>query len=162
MTLATFEDANNWLDRNKLQFTDVIDATPEATEADRIVRSMLRSSFPDDVDKWDATPTGAQTATPEAIRSVAGMLMAAYRYAKIYSEETLLENSYAARLESKAMEYLTKIAEGIIDIGVIISPGVDFGSADFYPNDSTIVTRHHPLNAPVGEPDRKFTIDKSW
>jgi hypothetical protein len=156
VTLATYTEANHWLDQNKLKFTDAQDAVPEATNADRYIRAKLADSFTAAiVNGWDESPTGAETATPALVRMIAAMLMASFRYAKKYSEETLDENDYSARLKQDADELLDQIASGELVLFDTTLVQVDiFAQADFWPNDSTVYFEDPPAGKDVYDPIR--------
>lgn len=140
MALASFEDANGWLDGTKLAFADEDDASDDADNAENIVRAHLSGVYPDGVDTWEASSNNV----PDTIREIASLLMASYKYAKVYSEDVEAESSYAARLESRAMRLLDDLKTGEIvlhDTDEV--SGIAFGKADFHPKDDT---------------DRKFTM----
>lgn len=157
MTLAAYTDANRFLDGTKLAFKDDIDAAPEATYADRAITSALYDSFGEVVNTWDIVPTGGEESTPGIIVEIAGMLMAAMRYDKVYSGEDVGEAPYAVSLREQAMGLLQQIASGSMTIsdsgGIIITSGTAWASSDFWPNDTTVVQG-------TLESDRKFTMDQ--
>lgn len=149
MPLASFDDANQWLDNNKLKFVDDGDAEPEANNAENIIKGILFAEFSDLVPLWTTPET-----TPVMVREIASLLMAAYRYARKYSEQTPKTSSYAAWLEDKAMLLLTGIADGTIKL-VDVSPlpvGSAFQQDDFWPNDTTAALEP--------EDEIKFTMRK--
>lgn len=141
MPLATAEDANGWLDGTKLAFADDNDAADDADNADTIVRAHLSGVYPDGVDTWDIESNNV----PDTIKEIASLLMASYKYAKVYSEDVESESSYAARLESRAMRLLDDLKTGVIVLhDSEESSGIAFDDDDFHPSDDT---------------DRKFTMD---
>jgi len=145
--LATFEDANRWLDESKILFDDATDADDEATEADSIVRAMLFDVFGDLVNDWDGSDDPPPTdPTPPVVRTIAGLLMASYRYAKVYSEETVDASSYAQALENRAMALIMGIKDGSIELGdTTITSGVAWSRDDFWPNDLTTDDNDDPI-----------------
>ncbi len=154
MSLASFEDANQWLDRFKIEFDNAEDASEEAEQADAIVKGHLYGTFPDHVNLWDIAPTGPQEATPELVVQVASMLMASYRYAKRYSEEELGRNNYANQLEQRAMKLLQGISDGTIDLAdKSYLSAASFEDTDFWPNDATV-------KEGTDEPLRAFTMEQ--
>jgi hypothetical protein len=148
MTLAAFSDANRYLDENKLSFANDIDATKEATEVDRIIRGTLFSVYGTVVNDWEVD--SLTSPTPNLIIEIAGMLMAASRYAKKYAEETTQESDYASRLKNQANSLIEQIRSGQITLEDL--EGVSFTEADFWPNDTTVDE--------AGDPLRFATIDK--
>src|SRR5437879_6554473 len=116
MALASYVDSNTWLDGTKISFANDDDAAPESIAADRIVTSALRVVYPDNVDLWTA-PTN----TPGLVTDIAAMLMASFRYAKIYSEEALNESDYSARLEARAMTLIKGLQDGTLQLEGIVS-----------------------------------------
>lgn len=136
MSLATFDQANRWLDESKAKFNDDDDAFPESSSADALVLASLADVYPDDYATWDAETSG--TETPPIVAYIASRLMAAYRYGKLYSMQDRARADYAKWLEDGALSLLQQLRDGIILIPEIalVSP-VDFGAADFYPNDAT-------------------------
>jgi hypothetical protein len=157
MALANWEEGNHHLDQTKLRFTDDADATPEAESAERYIKAKLEEQFPDAIFDWGIE--AGDTAPPEIIQEIAGMLMAAKRYEKVYSEETVAESDYAARLYVRADKLLEDIKNGAIVIIGVTPPNVEFSKADFWPNDTDVVIEHTPLSAKEMEPNRRFTMD---
>jgi len=163
MTLALYSDANEWLDGTKIQFLNAFDAAPEATSVDNIVRAYLKDTFPDNVDLWDANPGTGQEATPAIIREIASLLMAAYRYEKVYSLDLTAGPTYASVLEARAMALIEGIKAGTITLIDTTYDAPHFDQGNFYPNDMTIVTDDmdsEHLHLDVGDPLRFFTMDR--
>lgn len=156
MSLASFEDAREWLDKYKITFETADDAVAESAHADAIVRAYLAGTFPDHVGLWDKEPTGNQEATPEIIVQIAAMLMASYRYAKVYSEESLSHNSYAFQLEQRAMKLLSDVSNGLIDLAdENYASSAAFAESDFWPNDKTV-------KEGTNEPLRAFNMEQTF
>jgi hypothetical protein len=137
VSLATFEDANAWLDETKIKFANAADATSLATQADRKVKGSLADLYPDNVGQWDAS--GNPEPTPAVVRFAASLFMAAWLYQKKYSEETGTDSEFAARLEDRAKGVLTDLREGTIDLDdVDYVSSLSFAQDDFWPNDTTV------------------------
>jgi hypothetical protein len=164
VSLATFQDANAHLDGTKLSFADDANAAPEALEADRIVRGRLANRFPDQANLWhwddDDLPT------PELIREAASLLMASYRYNKVYSEITVTPNKYAIRLENRANMILDGIVSGLlilVDVPYGLEADTEFTSANFWPNNSSTmyaeeIERRMAEAYPEFQSTRRFTM----
>lgn len=134
MALATFTDANQWLDQVKVKFVDDTDAIPEADNAENIVKAKLYDTFPTLVPLW-VDPAS----TPKIVREIASMLMAAFRYGRKYSQQTARRSSYAVQLETRANELIDQLVAGTVQL-IDVSPipvGAAVGSSYFYPNDLT-------------------------
>lgn len=159
MTLADFHDANKFLDGTKIEFQSPSDASQEASVADAIVKARLSDTFPAHVSLWSYAPTGGQEATPAIVRVIAGMLMAAERYDKRYSEETLNGSDYAQRLRDRANFMLEGIVSGQLSLDDVTYDIDTFTEALFYPNDSTLVVAPPPVGLAVGDADRRFSMD---
>ena len=153
MSLASFEDANNHLDKNKVMFQNDSDARDIATATDRYIRGCLTDVYGADVvTLWDVDPTAPQTNTPELIREVTGMLMASKLYAEKYAEETQSNNTYGYRLQKEAEGLLDQLRAGTLTlVEVDVVSGISFGEDDFWPNDTTA--------AQSTAPQPKFTMD---
>lgn len=162
---ASYTDANSFLDETKLKFADDGDALPEATNADRIIRALLTPEFPDHVPHWnDGTPEDEPV--PALVTTIAGMLMAAYRYSKKYSEETGSESQYANTLKTEAMALLMKIATGELSLyDTDYADDARLTEPDFWPNDTTTVQSTDDFSwagMETGDPLRAFSMDKEF
>lgn len=168
MALASYEEANDHLDGSKVSFASDVDAAPEAREADAIVIASLADIYPDHVSLWvyDASPTPPEITTPELVRQAASLLMAGYRYNKIYSEEVVETSGFADSLISRAMEILTGIRDGTLtltDVDYDPSGFVELTQASYWPNDTTVVTAEDPVvGLETGEADRRFTMTRTF
>lgn len=168
MSLAAFSDANNWLDAVKLAFLNEEDAEEEAASADAIVKGALADVFPDNVNLWirvlpdpNTTPPILEV-TPDLVREIASMLMAAQLYQKRYSEETPRTFNYGTSLQQRAMALLKMLRDGQIslaDVDIVNSLG--FLLDDYWPNDGTVVTLDMPdlIGPDLGEPLRFFRME---
>ena len=157
MTLADFHDANAHLDGTKIEFASNSDAAKEASVADAFVRARLSDTFPDHVANWDYD--GSPEATPAIVRTIAGMLMAAQRYERLYSEETLDGNDYAQRLRDRATLMLDGIVAGQLSLDDVAYDIDTLTEAMFYPNDATVIVDPAPVGLSAGDPDRRFAMD---
>lgn len=168
MPLATFEEANAWLDGTKIAYLDANDAADDANNADNVVKAYLAANWPEPVLLWDAAPAGAQEKTPEIVADAASLLMASYLYARKYSEETDGEARYATQLEKRAIEILEKLQSGDLTLfdkiyGSDIANSLRLEQADFWPNDTTTV-EHEVFDeydesvSTISVPDRKFSM----
>jgi phage gp36-like protein len=135
VALATTEDVNTFLDESKVYVTDA-DSEPEQIDAERIIRGML-AGF---VDPAQMALWKSPNKTPILIRSVAGRLVAAFRYRKLYSEDVNEVSPYAQQLYNEAMDILRQIVNGtlsIVDLEsgevVDIEAGASFTGDMFYP-----------------------------
>lgn len=135
MALATTEDVNTFLDESKAYVTDA-DSEPEQVDAERIVRGYL-AGF---VDSAEMATWKSPSKTPILIRSVAGRLVAAFRYRKLYSEDVNEVSPYAQQLYNEAMDVLRQIINGTLSLVSIttdevvdIQAGASFTDAMFYP-----------------------------
>lgn len=145
--LSDADAANGFLDETKLSFLDDNDAEPEAKQADAIVRAAV-------ADLYDTSDWGGED-TPALIGVIAAMLMASMRYAKRYSEESVEENSFSARLWRQAMELLLGLRNGSLDLhDVETASSLSFTRAHFWPNDLTTNSK--------GEPIRAFSMEMEW
>lgn len=150
--LAGAADANRYLDQTKIRFASDDDASDEIIAADRHIAAALFDVFGDVVYTWALNPQSPQVEPPEIVTEYAAMYMAALRYAKSYSEETLGENEWAAQLFERVDMWLTQLSEGTATIEGLES-GIAFNEDNFYPN-STAVIEGTDIS------DRKFTMDQ--
>lgn len=151
MTLASYLDANNHLDENKIGFANEADAAEIGTATDRYVRGRLMGVYGSQVTTWAVDPQGDQVDTPELVREITGMLMAAELYDQKYAEETELTSKHANRLRRMADDMLTQLSVGdLVLVEVDVTAGTIFSQDDFWPNDLT--------EEEIGAPDPKFRM----
>jgi len=148
--LANYAEANKYLDLTKVGFANNDDASDEIDAADSVIRSNLFDVFGDVVYTWEYTPGTGQVQAPDAVTERAAMWMAALRYAKVYSEETLDENSWSARLFAMVNDWFGKLRTGEVTIPGITS-GIAFSEDDFWPNSTDV-------DPSTGISNRKFTM----
>lgn len=131
---ASISDINAHLPIGKAQITDADDDLLQV-EAFRLIRARLAGTF--------ATTTLAlwtePDETPELIRTIAGMLIAAKWYAELYAEDSDEDAIYAMNLYNQAMSYLQAIIDGtmtVVDPGGTEIPNTSLLSdTSFWPND---------------------------
>lgn len=163
--LATFADANRWLDKTKVKFENDADAEDELAQATPIVRASIADLYPDDLDTWDVT---TPPVVPELIREVTAMLMAAYRYQERYSEETLLQSTFAMSLERRAIAILKGLRDGTLSLADYpdLTNESRLLADDYWPNESTTVglEDHSFLDLGFTTTDklRAFSMKKDW
>lgn len=173
MSLASYEDANAHLDETKIGFASAADAEDKARSADAIVKAKLGDRFPDYVALWSDTVPNPNPneliATPALVREAASLLMAAFLYEERYSEETLDDNDYAARLQKRAMFLLDGIADGSlilwdVDYGQDANNTARLEREDFWPNDTytpELVALERSLGSDLS-PRRMFGMDADF
>jgi hypothetical protein len=139
--LASIDDINGNLDDVVIQANDENTDLIQISVA-RVIRGYLSRIFPTTIlVGWD-TPDH----TPEIIREIAGMLIAAQHYYVQISAQSndILDTHYAQRLYDRAMLLLQGVLSGEIDV---IDPStgdelpgddaVSMGTLDFFPVDAT-------------------------
>lgn len=130
MPLIDVDDVQPWLEESKLRL-DSADELPEEKFQSEYVLSRLASCL------VDASSWIDPAATPPMIRWIIGMLVAAQRYNKAYSEtEDSAGNLYANKLEDKANMLIDGICSGDLLIDAI-AVDVSIGEPSFYPTDLT-------------------------
>lgn len=154
MAYASIEDVNANLDESKVLITED-DDEPEQDSAERIIRGYLSGYVePLEIASW-VTPGN----TPELIREVAGKLVAAFRYRKLYSEDVNEVSPYAQQLYDEAIGMLNSIKAGSLSIISLTDDEiVDVQSAGltqdmYYPRDKQ--------DSETGK-GRKFTMDLNF
>jgi hypothetical protein len=133
MALIDVDDVQPFLEETKLRLNSG-DDLPEEPFQSEFVRSRL-ASCDLDVSTWVDSST-----TPTLIKWIIGMLVAAQRYNRFYSEtDEDAGNPYANKLEEHAKLLLEGICAGSIDLlDVTDDPAsTGFGSIVFYPTDTT-------------------------
>ena len=132
---ATVDDINAHLPENKAAISDADDDLLQV-EAWRLIRAKLSTTFATTtLNDW-ADPDS----TPDIIRTVAGMVIAAKWYAELYAEDSDADATFANNLYLQAMDLLNQIAAGLIvitdDTGEPLVDTSSLSSDDFYPNDT--------------------------
>lgn len=148
MAYVTVDEVQSWVEPTKLRF-DHDDELPEEANASTYVLARLATVF--DTSNWTDN-----TDTPQLVRKVIAMLVAAWRYNRIYSESDLeAGNPYANKLEQMANDILTGLVNGsmVLTDETISGPGVE-GTLAFYPTDAS------SLIDDEDDSDRKFSMGK--
>lgn len=141
--LASLDDINTHLPTDKLEATD---GNPEIdrhnTDVDRLIKGYLSDAFEATTLATWADPS----TTPDYIRAIAGRLVAAFYYARRYSENIPdWDRTYPQRLYNEAMAMLEMVRSGQVDLPEVTEPvGTEF-SADFW--------------GPIPKPEPVFTMD---
>jgi len=132
---ATVDDINAHLPENKAAISDADDDLLQV-EAWRLIRAKLSTTFATTTLNTWADPDS----TPDIIRTVAGMVIAAKWYAELYAEDSDADATFANNLYLQAMDLLNQIAAGLIvitdDTGEPLVDPSSLSSDDFYPNDT--------------------------
>lgn len=131
MAHVTVKEVQSWLEKTKLRI-DQDDELVEEEQVAPLVLGRLASRFT--VSGWtDAT------STPEAVRKVIAMLVAAARYNAAYSETAEdAGNPYALKLEQFAWDLVERMLDGsfVLTDVTLDGPGVE-GILSFYPTDAS-------------------------
>ena len=158
--LATYNDANRYLDQAKVAFFTDDEATEDRTVAERYVLALLGDIYGDDiVQSWTNTSPIVAPATqvPQLVTEIVAILMAASKYAKAYSLETnIVTNNYGVVLKAQADDLLTKLRNReitLVDLTILGSEALV--EDDFWPNDTTVWL--NTIN-----PERAFTMDMEF
>lgn len=144
---ASLDDIQAHLPPGKAEIEDADDDLLQV-EAFRLIRAKLASTFATStITTWVSPAT-----TPEIIRTVAGMVIAAKWFAELYAEDSDEDAKYANNLYNQAMALIADIQNGnapVIDIDdtTVLSGSGLLSSDDFYPNDTV---------------PPKFTMDKEF
>jgi len=154
--LATFNDANRHLDGDKLKFPTAHDAEPEATSVGNEIRGALYGVYGEQVELWDAEPTGSLVAAPQLVREIAGMLMAANRYEKMYALEDDVTSTHGSRLRRRAEAMILQLRVGdLVLVEADIVSGVAWSESDFWPNSTSVIEG-------TVQPARRFWMDMEF
>ena len=148
--MATLDDVNAHLDGQ------VIEATPDNTDLVQVsVARIIRGYLGRILDQATLFTWSTPDATPEIIREVASMLIAAQVYFNESARTSLIieDQNFAQRLYDQAMALLQLILDG--QIAVIPPDGVP-------PTNGSVVTPPDILTVddffPVDDTDRAFTL----
>ena|SRR5215471_8269564 len=139
--MATLDDVNAHLDG------EVIEATPDNTDLVQVsVARLIRGYLGRMVDSVTLASWSTPDATPDIIREIASMLIAAnvYFHESARTSLTIEDNNFAQRLYDQAIALLQGIIDGQITIdggggatnGEIVSPEI-LSIEDFFPIDAT-------------------------
>ena len=136
---ASTDDVAVHIDPDVLALPDEVDFAKENQDVARLIRSYLYvTHVPNTViDAWLTPET-----TPELIRSIAGMLVAAKVYGRQTSSNAEEVDPYALRLYNQAMAMLQGVIDGrlvlpeLVGAGVVVTGTSHITEDNFYPNDS--------------------------
>ena len=135
--LASLEDINTHLPDDKALMGDADDDAFQIDTA-RIIKGNLAGVFqPTTLAAWISPDS-----TPELIRGIAGRMIAARWYAKLYSEDDTRTSEYAQSLYMDAVGMLNDIRGGTLvvldaDDNPIENNQLILSNAVFWPNDTT-------------------------
>jgi len=133
--LANLDDINRYLDQA------VAPATDENTALLQIgVARILRGNLYQVLDNVIIQGWRSPESTPDSVREIAGMLIAAQHYYVEWSKTNNIidDDSYPQRLYDRAMLELNKIIDGTVVIpGIDVVPSDSLTADDFFPNDAT-------------------------
>ena len=134
MPFASYIDVNKHLPDDKFIAQDA-DITDPGIYADRLIRARLGGIVDSTIIATWLTPA----TTPEIIREVSGMLVAAKLYAEASAEDEADGSAYAQSLYNDAIKILDEIREGISVIIGVDTEVIDTTSIEgsFWPNDTT-------------------------
>lgn len=133
--LASLDDINAHLDQNVAAATDENTALLQVAIA-RIVRGNLFHI----VDQVTLQSWRVPEQTPEIIREIAGMFIAAQHYFNEWSKTNNIidPDSYPQKLYDNAMALLKGVIEGtVVIIDIPIQTSGDLSVDDFFPVDAT-------------------------
>lgn len=135
MAFASLTDVNTHLPADKAQALDG-DIPNLGIDADRLIRARLAGIIDIDTILLWTTPSN----TPEIIRKVSGLLIAAKFYAELVAEDEADGSAYAQGLYNDAIAILDGIRDGSITILGIDNIEIDTNTIDgsFWPNDTTV------------------------
>lgn len=130
MPYVTQPEVQAWLEPTKLTL-DSVDAELEANAA-VVVFTQLAQVY--DTSTWVNAAS-----TPELVRKIMAMLIAAWTYARAYSQDDIaVSEGFMRWLERKAHMLIEGLVSGAIDL--VDVPGIAFPQyPTFWPNDSTEV-----------------------
>lgn len=135
--LASLDDIQTHLPKDKLDVSASI-AEPAINlleiDVDRLIKGMLSGVFtPLTLAGWDEPDH-----TPDQIRRIAGMLIAAMFYAQRFSEDESAVTGFAQEKYNCAISMLNEIITGTIILpSPTPTPGTVFSEAFFLPNSSS-------------------------
>lgn len=132
MPLIDVSDVQPWLEETQLTLTSDDELTEEPIQSEFVKSKLAGCSL-------DVTTWVDENSTPVLIRQIIGMLVAAQRYNKSYSEtDEDAGNPYATKLEDKANMLLEGICNGTVDLLDVADDPATTGarSISFYPDDT--------------------------
>lgn len=148
MAVIELSDVQAWLEQTKFTITTV-DAELELS-----ARTLAFSTV---AVHYDTSAWTDETDTPELIKSIIAMLVAAWQYDRQYAEEDIEGSSYSQRLEERAMMILNGIADGTLSLGTGPDDSVDVTSPAFWPTDASTLLADDDPEDPDASP-RAYTM----
>lgn len=134
MAFASLTDVNKQLPADKAQAQDA-EIPDLQISADRLIRARLAGIVDTDtIALWISPAT-----TPELIREISGLLIAAQFYAKLVVEDEADGSAFAQGLYDRAIGMLDEIRDGNLIIIGINDEEIETSTIDasFWPNDTT-------------------------
>lgn len=134
--LANLDDINTHLPLDKIGATDGSEEIQKhQVDVERVIKGYLSSTYTAATLAAWADPA----TTPGYIRSIAGRLIAAWHYARKYSEDNPdWDKTYPQLLYNEAMKMLEMVRAGEVDLGIPgEEAGTQFSSNFFYPTKDT-------------------------
>jgi hypothetical protein len=124
---VTLQEVQQWLERTKLDLTE-FDIELEASAKSFVFAKVSRFY---DTSTWLAANT-----TPELIRKILAILVAAWTYMRQYSEDEDALNEYAEKLEKMAYDLIDGIIGGTLELSGAAAVLGGSTPATFYPTDA--------------------------
>lgn len=134
MAFASLKDVNKHLPDDKY-FAQDADIVDPGIYADRLIRARLGGLIDTDIIELWVDPS----TTPEIIREISGLLVAAKLYGEASAEDEADGSAYAQSLYDQAIGMLDEIREGLMVIIGVDDLPVDTSviEGSFWPNDTT-------------------------
>lgn len=129
MSVVTEQQVQQWLGSYKITIDDVDDELENTAKTQ--VFSALSSRY--STSEWVSYAT-----TPKLVQQVISMLIAAWLYARIYSEDDVSISSYATSLEARANALLQSIANGQMLLAEVEAVVKTTDGPSFYPMDNSV------------------------
>ncbi len=157
MANVTLAEVQAWLEKTKLTIPQ-FDPQLEITASNVAIGTLA--------DVYDVVGWVDEGSTPELVRNVIAMFIAAWTYNRQYSEEAPDGSGYAQWLEAKAYALLAAIKAGEIDLAEIPGVAASSGSISFLPNDATgsaeVYDGSGNLVGLAGSQDVKFRVSQRF
>lgn len=153
--IVRLEEVQQWLEETKLRLGNLDDELVGTAKTQVFAR--LNGTF-------DTTTWTNYSTTPDLIRKIISLYVAAWTYARQYSEATAEQrNQYASWLESRADALLEGVLAGDLEL-IGISGADEVGQPAFWPDDTTGAVQQYDAagNAIGGQysEDIKFSMGK--
>lgn len=129
MPLIDVDDVQPWLSDSLIRL-DSNDELPEEPIQSELVKSRLSAC------QLDTTTWIDAASTPDVVKIIVAMLVAAQRYNAVYSETEDDGETYGDKLEARAQLLMDGICAGSVELIGVDSPATTgTGSISFYPDD---------------------------